>query len=327
MADTPAYRITVDGGDYTDRFQGRLIDLSIRDRRGLEADSLSLALDDSDGLLELPRSGALIGIQIGWADQLWHMGYYTVDDVTHDGPPDALRIEARSADFRESLKVAKERSWHDETLGNIVNWIAGDHTLAPAVSPDLAYTRVGHLDQTNESDAHFLTRLAERYDAIATVKAERLIFVKKGRGLSATGRAIPPVAIRRSDGDRHSYQAADRDSNYSGVTAYWDDKDHARRSDVSAGSSGNRKVLRTPYPTADEAADAAEAEWRRIRRAVARMDLTLAKGRPDLITEQPVTLDGWKPAITAHDWLTAEITHRLDGNGYTTALQLEVRVP
>ncbi|MDB0530010.1 phage late control D family protein, partial [Ralstonia solanacearum] len=50
----PVYRLKVGDKDITDRFQDRLIGLTLTDNPGFEADQLDIELDDSDGLLELP---------------------------------------------------------------------------------------------------------------------------------------------------------------------------------------------------------------------------------------------------------------------------------
>ncbi len=39
----------------------------------------------------------------------------------------------------------------------------------------------GSLDQTNESDASFLMKLARQYGAIASVKDSNLLFIRQGR--------------------------------------------------------------------------------------------------------------------------------------------------
>jgi phage protein D len=60
---------------------------------------------------------------------------------------------------------------------------------------------VEHIDQTNESDANLLIRLAHQHDAIATVKSGRLLFIKAGDAESATGKPFPLVKITRASGD------------------------------------------------------------------------------------------------------------------------------
>jgi phage protein D len=283
----PAFRIEIDGTDYTDRFTGRLVALTLRDLRGMEADTLSLEVDDSDGRVKIPEKGAKIALEIGFLGDggLRDKGPFVVDNVGHSGPPDRVHITAHSADFRGSLKIARERSWHGETLGSLVDWIAGDHTLAPAVAAELAAIQIPHIDQTNESDAHFLTRLAVRYDAIATVKHERLLFVRRGHGLTATGQPLPTVTLDRSQGDQHHYEEPDRESRYTEVKAFYDDPRSARRLFAVVGAEGYLRTLRDPFPSEAEARSAAEGEWGRVRRALAGMEITLARGRPDVIPD------------------------------------------
>ena len=86
---------------------------------------------------------------------------------------------------------------------------------------------------------HFLTRLAERFDAVATVKAGRLLFIPAGQATTATGAEIPPIVIRRRDGDQHRYSSSDRE-NYTGVIAAWNDVSGGRRKEVIAGENDRR---------------------------------------------------------------------------------------
>ena len=55
--------------------------------------------------------------------------------------------------------------------GKAVRTIATRNHLTPIIPQDLATTPTAHIDQTAESDANLLTRLAQEYGAIATVKA------------------------------------------------------------------------------------------------------------------------------------------------------------
>lgn len=56
---TPQFMLTLDSKDITGNISDRLINLSLTDNRGFEADQLDIELDDSDGLVELPVRGAV----------------------------------------------------------------------------------------------------------------------------------------------------------------------------------------------------------------------------------------------------------------------------
>lgn len=279
----PIYRITVDGTDITTTVHGRLIDLTLTDNRGFEADNLELRLDDSDGLLDLPPRGALIRLSIGWRDSgLVDKGTYTVDGVEHSGAPDVLSIHANSADLRAGLTTQRERSWHDVTLGDIVTTIADENDLVPVIQATLAGQYIEHIDQTNESAVNLLTRLAQQFDAIATVKNGNLLFIPAAGGVSASGIVLPTVAITRQSGDQHRFSIADRDT-YTGVKASYHDVDAAIKGEVTwtadenaseksepvktpePAPSGQYKELTRTYKSRDAALKAAHKEWQVLK--------------------------------------------------------------
>lgn len=321
----PAYRLIVAGKDISDTVEARLISLSLTDNRGFEADQLDITLDDHDGALAIPRRGAEIRLWLGWAGEgLVDKGSFKVDETEHAGTPDTLTIRARSADVSDKLGQKKSRSWHKKTVGQIVTTIAKAHGLMPQIGPAITGRQISHIDQTDESDANFLTRLGQRYDCIATVKNGRLLFAPAGQATSTSGKPLPAVTLQREDGDQHRYSLADRDS-YSGVKAYWNSRKHAKRHEVKVGSGDNLKALRTTYHNEDEARRAAKAELARLQRGSATFSLTLARGRADLIPELPVTASGWKPEIDGTAWLIAKLSHNVASGGFTTAIEMEVK--
>ncbi|SPJ35239.1 phage late control D family protein [Kushneria phyllosphaerae] len=321
----PSYRITIAGQDITPRINGRLINLRITSQRGQEADQLDLALTDHDGQLELPSKGAKLTVSIGWQDEgLLDRGIFVVDEIEHSGSPDRLTIRARAADMRNLLPGKRSQSWHDITLGDIVDTIAQRHELSPVIGDTLRGIRVGHIDQTDESDLNFLTRLGQRYDAIAAVKSERMLFTLAGEALTASGLALPGVTLTRRDGDQHRYNQTDRDS-YSGVKAFWNDKAGGKRQVVIAGEGEKFKDLRATYASEADALEAAKSELRRIQRGTAEFELTMAHGRADITPETPITLRGWKPQIDGTGWLVTEVEDSLNDSGYGTKIKCETQ--
>ena len=92
-----------------------------------------------------------------------------------------------------------------------------------------------------------------------------------------------------------------------------------------AGSAGNVKKLSTPLPDNQQATEAAYAEWQRIQRGEATMSLTIAPGMPELVNGQPITLQGWKASIDAHQWLIDDLHHNIGGSGLITQVELVTR--
>lgn len=359
---TPAYMLKIESKDITGNISDRLISLSMTDNRGFEADQLDLELNDADGRVVLPVRGAVLTLWLGWkGSALIEKGRFTVDEVEHRGAPDTVTIRARSADFRGSLNSRREESWHDKTLGMIVEAIAKRNKLEAAVAPELARIAIPHIDQSQESDAKFLTRLADRNGGEVSVKSGKLLFLQAGKALTASGKPIPQVTIMRSDGDRHQFSIADR-SAYTGVTAQWlhtkepkpkkvkvkrkakephlralqhpkakakkkeTKVPEAREGEYMAGEADNVFALTTVFSTKAQAMRAAQAKWDKLQRGVAEFSITLALGRADLYPETPVAVSGFKSIIDDQAWIITKVTHTLNSNGYTTSLELEVKL-
>ena len=349
-ASAPAFRLTMDGADITQRIEKRLISLTLTDNRGFEADQLDIELDDADGLLQLPRRGVRLTLALGWQGQpLIPKGSYTVDEIEHTGAPDRLMLRARSADFRETLNTRREKSWHKTTVGDMVKEIAARHKLAPALGEDMAKMAIDHLDQTSESDASFLMRLARQCGALACVKDGKLLFIRQGQGRTASGKPLPVITLTRSAGDSHRFTLADRDA-YTGVIASWlhtrepakkeitkvkrrrkstarKKEPEAKQGDYLIGTDENVLVLSRTYASRSNAERAAKMQWERLQRGVATFSIQLARGRADLYTEMPVKVSGFKQQIDGSSWIITTLTHSLSSDGgFTTSLELEVKI-
>jgi len=353
----PAYRLTLDGRDISSKFNNRLLSLKLTDNRGFEADQLEIDLDDSDGLLAMPDRGVTIEVALGWAGSaLIDKGSYVVDSVRYKGAPDKLTLSAKSANLRAGLSTKKEKSWNGQKISAIVESIAAANDLTPRVSPKLADVLIEHVDQTNESDVNLLTRLAQDYDAIATVKKGMLLFMPIGEAESATGTPFPTSTVQRNWGDSFSFSVSAKET-FKAVKAYYQNlKDAAQpsitldedgitdddgkpttkssgksisktteSSKAKSSSDSKTKVLRHTYPTRDVAVRAAQAEWQRLHRGAAQLSLTAVRARPDLFPELPVVVTGFKPAIDELEWIITKCTHNLSASGFSTAFEFELK--
>lgn len=358
---TPAFSLKLGKKDITGNIQSRLIALTVTDNRGFEADTLTLTLDDADGQIEMPERSNVITLAIGWQGAaLTEMGTFIVDQVSHKGTPDQVSVTAKSADFRGSLNSPQDSSWHDTTLGAIVEEIAKRNKLDTSLPPSLAQIKIAHIDQSNESDANFLTRLARRNGAEIAVKSGKLFFIVPGMCVVG-GETMPSATIARGDGDSHDFSVADR-INYSGVTAHWQDtatpknqntvqlqrkssqqkptpishpqavssqaasNGKSEPTDYTVGSKDNVLILSTTFANKEEAKLAAEAQWSEIQRNAAKFSITLAQGRADLRPETPVIVTGFKNVINARMWVVKKVTHTMNTQGFVSSVELEVRI-
>ncbi len=232
--------------------------------------------------------------------------------------------------------------------GELVKDFAARHSLKVAIGMDIAVMAQDHLDQTNESDASFLMKLARQYGAIASVKDGNLLFIRQAQGKTASGKALPVITITRRDGDSHSFSLADRGA-YTGVIAHWlhtrepekkettkvkrrrkttkPKEPEAKQGDYLIGTDENVLVLNRTYANRSNAERAVKMIWERLQCGVASFSLQLAEGRADLYTEMPVKVTGFKQPIDDASWTITTLTYTVNpDSGFTTSIELEVKV-
>ncbi len=331
---TPQFHITVEGqGDVTAQIRERLLSLRVRDEVGYRSDAVEIRLDDRGGEINLPRRGVALEVKLGY-DQvpeaerrnglkngLVAMGRYVVDAVEMSGPPETLTLRATAADMRTGAKQRKTRSWDQVTIGDLVATIAQEHDLAPAVAGGLSAIVMPHVDQVDESDLHLLTRLGERYDAVARPAGGRLVFTRRGAAQSATGRAVTPLRVLRERAGDYRVNIDDR-RRYGSVKAYWYDTAAGQRRAVTAGSGEPVYALRDDQVDAATARYAAQARLDALNRDAVALSLSLRPGAPTVTAESLLTLSGFRAGVNGR-WLVTAASHELSDTGLTTEVEAE----
>lgn len=323
-----AIRLTLeDGTDLADKVNPRFLELSLSEKREEKADELEITLHNHDGQLAPIREGKILILALGWesgADVpvgLVEKGRFKVDEVERGGPPDKVRIRARSADLTGDFRKRRDQMWKDITLGEIVRRIAARNALTASVHPDLAAIAVQAIAQSGKSDMAFIASLGRRYDAVATTKNATLIFMPVGSATTAAGKSIPSLSLIRRDGWTWSFTSAKR-GDYDGAEAQWHDQDAGRAKTVKTGGD-NRKRLKKTYASEADAKKAAESEAQRHKRGARTFSYDLALGDPAITVNRKMTLTGWDSEIDGISWLVAEATHRLSDRGLLTTVKLE----
>lgn len=334
MLRTPVLQLTADNKPLNDQVMARLMTVSVTDNKNLEADELAITLDDHDGALELPKRGVKLQCWMGYEDAGIHdMGTYVVDSCEWSGTPDTISIKAKSADFKSSLKSGRSESYHNKTLGEIADTVAKRQQLTLSIKPELVSIDVGHVDQTDESDIHLLTRLCYQYGAVVNIKHGKLLIFTANANVSVSGHPLDITVITRQTGDQFRYSVEDRQGDYTGVSARYQDKGRATKKTATAGNVEKRgggddpntktKRLKGAYKSKEAAAAAAAAEMKRIEDEQARFSINTAYAYPAVTTESPIQLQGFKAEIDVLKWTVdkAEHTYRKYG-GLTTQLDL-----
>lgn len=317
----PDFRVTADSKDVTDAIRERLMSLTVTDAAGMESDTVEFTLDDRGGGIALPRTGALLSVRLGYREGgLRFMGDFTVDETALSGPPMRMTVRGRAADFRGGIKRPRTRPWHGVAIGEIVADIAAEYGLIPACAARFAAEVVDHMDQADESDLHFLSRLAAARGAVAKPAAGRLVFAPAGEAKSVSGKSLPAKTL--TAGGITSWEAtlAER-GKYPAAAAKWYDVIAGAEKTVTAGSGAPVFTIQKRFASESEAAAAAEAR----RAAFARGEGTLrikCPGDPDLMAEAELTVTGIRSGVDGA-WRMTRVVHRIDAGGYSCDIEAE----
>lgn len=319
----PGFAITINGMPSL-LVNQNLNSLTLVENRGFDADTLQLIINDPDGTIALPNRKAEITLAIGFGMNLINKGKFIVDSVTHIGPPDVISIGAHSADFKKEFLERKSDLYENKTIEEIVTAIAGKYELEPKIADAFKSIKIEAKQQADESDANLLTRIAEEYDAVATIKMGKLLFLERGVGKTANGESLELITHHRSDGDQHAYSIADRNQ-YSGVEVRYIVKGQAKRKSVIVGEEERVYKVRKLYNSEAEARVAAERQFERLKRNRATATVNLARGNARLSAESPLQLIGFKTEMDTQKWIVTTITHKIDtSTGFVSQLQAEV---
>lgn len=318
----PVFRIIADGNDITAMINDRLLSLRTSDKPGMESDDFELRIDDRDGAVMLPARGAVIEIHLGYAGQtLTRLGRYTVDEVELSGPPDSVIIRGKASDMRGTGKTIRSGSWEHVPLLQIVRDIAARNGWQPACP---LQTRVLRVDQFNESDFNFITRLAKQYDCTAKVSNGTLLVLPRQGGQSASGRALGVIGLRRADVTRWQFRLADKGTYKSVQTRHQNPRNgqatvvELANADAPQGSAPVH-TDRHLYPDKASAEQAAKARLAALNRSTANVRLEMP-GRTDLFTERSVELKGFKAGLDG-EYLVESVEQVFSNAGWTTTVE------
>lgn len=318
---TPDFKILADSTDVTAQIRDRFVSMDITDQAGMDSDTVKITLDDRAPHIELPRTGAELDVSIGYVSTgLAKMGLYVVDEAEISGRPNRLTISAKAANMRQAFKATKSRSWDQITIGDLVTTIAAAHGYTAKVSEAFTNMLLKHIDQTEESDLHLLTRLARERGAVSKPANGTLLFVPRGELKSASGITIAPVTAVENDLTRWHVTMAER-GKYGGVQARWHDIESAQDIIVTIGSGQPVYVIRHAYPDASTAKAAASAKLAAFERGAATISATLP-GNNLLMAEGELQVTTGRSGLVG-SWLIKTVTHTINGQGYRCTIDGE----
>ncbi|MCH9691012.1 MAG: phage late control D family protein [Gammaproteobacteria bacterium] len=326
---TPVARIY---GAHAEMINQRLLTWGLVDAAGLQSDQLTLQVD-TEGVEGLPKEGQTIGLELGYAEDaaLTDKGKFKITRLTPRLYPDSVTIVATAAAFQVAdeteFKRRRSRSFEDITLGDLFRQVIAPHGYSPRVATDLGRIKLAHVDQSDETDMSFLTRLAKRYDAVSKPVDQLYVLARRGQVKSLSGQNLPSVRYSlptnnvpsRSNFIGAEADFASRPGLQGVVVVYWD-ADAGKEVELRVGESPFKK-LRNQYESELQAAEAANGELRKLMRTgvTIRMDVP---GNPNLVAEGLLELDNTFPIYMRGRWSLDRVTSRGSrGEGYRCSLE------
>jgi uncharacterized protein len=319
---TPAFQIIANGADATGNLSDRLLSITVTDEDGEKADRVEIEVDDRNGLVAFPDLDTTLLVSLGFRETgLQMVGQFFVDGVSGagGGSGQTMTITATAADLKSDIRAPRTRQWEDKSLSDIVRTIAGEASLRAVVGESVASKVWAYLAQTNESNLHFLTRIAATLDATAKPAGGALIVQRRGEGKSAAGDALTPPVLGPRDLTDWRWRLEGREVVKS-VEAEWTDPANGTRNKVTAGSGKPMRAIRHMHATEDEANRAAEALLRSAGMAPMGLSASLASFAPGLLAGATVQVAGLRGELSG-EWQLKRVTHRLDGGGLTTSFE------
>lgn len=308
----------------------RLMRWSHTDTAGIESDRLELTVN-IEGLQGLPTLDGKIGLRAGYLESgLVEKGEFVVTQRTPVLFPMSLMIVATAAPFsmadKSGYRQRRSASYGPTTLGALFRQLVSRHGFSPRVAPSLEGVEIAHIDQSNESDMAFITRLAKRYCAVTKPFNELYVLAEAGRVTSLSGQMLPEVKLSVTEDNRPGEQAfitakLDEKSRakYEGCRVTWWDAAVGKQRVVQVGNAPF-KTLRQRYQNEVEARAVAEGELRRVGREDLKL-LIDCPGNPLLAAEGLLVLDETWPSYMQGRWSITTVTHVGDSaTGYRSSI-------
>lgn len=338
MARTPYVSLVSGGTDLIPVWGPLLVDATVTDERGEEADKLSVTLDDLGGRVAYPPTGARIVVSGGYRETGAAVtGEYVVDSIALEGWPQRIVIEASSVEAAKPAAKERKTETHKQedvpTVGDLIDRIAGRVGLQPVVQAAVrAIPIVEAVHQTEMSDLAFVNHTVRQHDAMMAVKSGRLVVVRRGSMQSASGKPIAPVVVApRLNLLSYRVRWSDRPLHGKVETRYYDRGGNETRTlEVPVGKQGGPGAsssdvvarLREPFPTEEEARQAAEARAREITRGDGSATFEI-EGDPTVGAEIPVLAQGIRSGVDGL-WVPTRVEHSWSGSsGYRTRIEAE----
>lgn len=304
---------------------GALKSFTYQDHHHGKVDEIAFTVADPDGryrkgwvIDEGTEIQAVLGYERGARIDC---GLYAEDESESEGGAsgDTATFRALSAFTSKELRSKRSAAYDEMTLAEIVARVADRHELEVVGEiPEVSFARV---TQTRESDLAFLTRLAEDYGCYFSIKGDQLVFIDR-----TVVEAAEPVRTFEIDDGLKSWRLR-KSTHKLFAKARLEYLNARTKAKIIAEVADPRVASGDVLKLDDKVETQAQADRLCLARLLIENDgqaagsLTLP-GDPHLVAGQVIAI-GESGGRYEGRWLVRRATHKADGGGYTTSIDIK----
>ncbi|RYA23883.1 phage tail protein [Malaciobacter halophilus] len=311
MVRTPGFIITANGKDVTIPIQKNLISLTFHDEVNEKSDELNIKVA---GEFARPNYQDELKLYLGYEKPYTYVGSFLVQTTTRD-KKHVLSISATGVNFTNTLKEKRDITYEKVSIKDICKQVAARSGIN--LKSDFDDIFVSCQVQSNESDLHFLNRLAKEYNAIFNIKNNTLIFTKKIKN-EKKNEQLPLYIINANDCISYSIKYSNK-TLYKSCKSTWHDTKANKTKSIIVGSGSPVLINKGNFKNEAEAKTKAQAKLHKANQGLVTGSLSkegsviFAGGRLEL--ENTLEDDG--------EYQIKTVEHTLDQNGWVININFE----
>lgn len=311
---TPIFKLEANDKDVTAKINLDASSINFKDEAGEISDEITLRIE---GSFKKPKYEDELKLWIGTKEQgLFYCGLFKVQSSKSSyGNGNSIEVRATAADFTKNLKVKRSLSYEQSSIKKIVELIATRNELE--VACDFEDIFILHLEQTNESDLHFLKRIAGEYNAIFAVKNNRLVFKKRIKD-GEKNKDLPRFDLVVEEQTEVHIEQANK-TLYNSCRATWRDIKENTQKSITVGSGEPIKTIKDSFESVADAKLKAAATLQKANRGT--KFGTIQSAGFELYAGGVLNLT--KTLEDDGEYEIKSANHTLDGSGWNVSIEIE----
>jgi phage protein D len=179
----PRFIIVYEGKDITTDISSYLLSVDYVDNTADNSDEASFTVEDTEALWRgpwYPSKGDKFTLQIGYDNEMFDCGKFTVDEVEMAGPPDTVTIRGLAAGVNSPVRTKNSKAFEGQSLRQIAEEIAAKYGYEIIDGEEKRTNRTISFELERAGVARLQTQVAQSTFTMTSA----LIMVAELRGLA-----------------------------------------------------------------------------------------------------------------------------------------------